>query len=153
MNPEENNIKTSEYPAAPKRKPSPRVKKNRKKLLIGGAVAGAFLVGIVSGSASAGSAEPEVVEKEVIKEVEVPGPEVEVEVPVTPEACASSLDQAEKIYDMYSEGFMIASEMLTAVDNRDEAGLTQLNSELDAVTAELEPALLSYYLESTECRG
>lgn len=152
MNPEETNIKSNEYPSTPTRKPaSPRVKKNRKKLLVGGAVAGAFLVGIVSGSASAGSAEPEVVEKEVIKEVEVPGPEVEV--PVTPDACAAALDQAEENYNIYSEGLGIAGDMLGAAGSFDAAAMEQLNQDLDLVTADLEAGLMSYYVEATECRG
>lgn len=151
MNPEENNIKTNEYPAAPGRKPaSPRVKKNRKKLLIGGAVAGAFIVGAVAGSA--GGSEPETVTKEVVKEVPVEK-EVVKEVPVTPEACSAALDQAEKNYEIYSQGLGIAGEMLGAVNSLDASALESLNLELDGVTTDLETGLLSYHVDAMECRG
>lgn len=130
-----------------------------KRIAYVAAIPAALIGGTAIGlTANPADMEPEVIteEVEVIKEVEAE-PEVitetvteEVEVEVTPEECANALTSAEDIFDIYSEGLMISSEVMTSYDIE---FIDQKTVELEELTVELENELLNYYLSAGECQA
>jgi hypothetical protein len=135
--------------------PMPPQKPKTSKLKRFGLPVGLLLLGLVIGGASGASAVPDPVE--VVKEV--PGPErtvtkeVKVEVPKTPQACLTAIDNAESIIQSSGRVVGIFSEILDAVKTLNVAGIEAANPKIDAETATLNELRPKYQIARDTCRA
>lgn len=132
--------------------PTRRDKWKKKRLIksVGIPVAvGIFAFGV--GASTVAEAEP----VEVVKEVPVEKIVTETEtVEITPNACLTALDLAENNFGHYSDGFMIAAEIPSAIASLDAALVEDLSGQLDDLRKnDLDPTLAAYYMNAEECRG
>lgn len=144
---------STHIPAAPTTPPTKRKRFNIKYAAIG---AGAFIIGSLLGAA--GQPEPETETVTVTKEVEVPvekiiTEQVEVEVPVTPEACLEALDLSEQGFGLASEAMGYMSDAMTAASTFDIVALEAATAELEVLNPKLTALSDPMNAAKAECRA
>lgn len=113
----------------------------------------AGLLGVAIGAAATGSATPTTAAPAPAKTVTVPAPAETVERTVTPAACTTALEDADRVIGISGDALGAAADGYGAIARGDIAGVTEANEKISAATPKMHEAVDAYKASRAECRN